>query len=376
MVEPPEILDDALQRAISRLDTPFVTDTDLHERTAFVVRNLKNRAGVRLLMACLLAKLHKPEVDVRKPYTEIGTPDSFSGRSYDEGFLSAFIHQYELPCNPTTAFLTPALRNRNVVLTPDLNLVGKPPKLYADVLVLLDAVYRNAISATDLLAETVRQLCILRDENQARIASLLKRLETTKGTLPLSSEATITLIRQHLELPGTSRLPVLMIAAAYRAAEPYLRERVRDLHAHTAADVRTGALGDLEITLVDEDRVVTCYEVKGRKVTTDDVNQALHKLEKAPFRIDNYIFVTTAKEDEAVASYIYSLYEETDGIEFALLDAIGFLKHFLHLFHRLRGAYLEAYQRLMLEEPNTSVSQTTKEAFLAMRQAAEAHPSR
>jgi DNA adenine methylase len=226
------------------------------------------------------------------------------------------------------------------------------------------------------MAETVRQLCILRDENQARIASLLKRLETTKGTLPLSSEATITLIRQHLELPGTSRLPVLMIAAAYRAAEPYLREQVRDLHAHTAADVRTGALGDLEITLVDEDRVVTCYEVKDRKVTTDDVNQALHKLEKAPFRLDNYIFVTTAKEDEAVASYIYSLYEETDGIEFALLDAIGFLKHFLHLFHRLRGAYLEAYQRLMLKEPNTSVSQATKEAFLAMRQAAEAHPSR
>ncbi len=49
------------------------------ERVKYVALNLKNRAGVRLLMACLLAKLHRPEVDVRKPYTEIGTADAFSG---------------------------------------------------------------------------------------------------------------------------------------------------------------------------------------------------------------------------------------------------------------------------------------------------------
>ena len=48
------------------------------------------------------------------------------------------------------------------------------------------------------------------------------------------------------------------------------------------------------------------------------------------------------------------------------------MRHFLHLFHRLRIAYLDAYQELVLAEPDSAVSQPLKEAFLALRQAAEA----
>jgi len=51
---------------------------------------------------------------------------------------------------------------------------------------------------------------------------------------------------------------------------------------------------------------------------------------------------------------------------------MGFLRHFLHFFHRLRIAYLEAYQALVLAEPESAVSQPLKEAFLVLRQAAEA----
>ncbi|MEW6200568.1 MAG: hypothetical protein AB1546_01220, partial [bacterium] len=61
-------------------------------------------------MSCMLAKIEKPEVDPRKPYTEINSPDCFSGRTYDERYLTNFISKHRLPCNSTTAFLTPALR--------------------------------------------------------------------------------------------------------------------------------------------------------------------------------------------------------------------------------------------------------------------------
>lgn len=43
-------------------------------------------------MSCLLAKIHKPELDVRKPYTEIGSNDAFSGRTYDEQYITPFIN--------------------------------------------------------------------------------------------------------------------------------------------------------------------------------------------------------------------------------------------------------------------------------------------
>ncbi len=54
-----------------------------------------------------------------------------------------------------------------------------------------------------------------------------------------------------------------------------------------------------------------------------------------------------------------------------VLDCIGFLRHFLHLFHRLRIQFIEEYQRLLLAEPESAVRQELKETFLTLRRAAE-----
>lgn len=108
-----------------------------------------------------------------------------------------------------------------------------------------------------------------------------------------------------------------------------------------------------------------------KRVTIDDIDAAVTKIAKAPKRINNYLFVTTDKIDPDVSEYAAKFYEETGGIEIAILDCIGFLRHFLHLFHRVRVDYLNAYQKLVLDEPNSAVSQSLKEAFLALRQSAE-----
>lgn len=102
---PEDILAEVLARATSEDYTALKCKKDIREMIAFVVRKCtSNRACVRLLMACLLAKIHNPENDPTKPYTEIGGDDCFSGRTYDERFLSRFIIDNDLPCNPTTAF--------------------------------------------------------------------------------------------------------------------------------------------------------------------------------------------------------------------------------------------------------------------------------
>ncbi|MCP2731092.1 restriction endonuclease, SacI family [Limnofasciculus baicalensis] len=372
MGEPREILNAAFRRALSNLGQSLVADEEMRNRVDYVARNLKNRAGVRLLMACLVAKIHRPELDVRKPYTEIGTPDAFSGRTYDERYIAAFINEHNLPCNSTTAFLTPALRNRNVMLIKDLNLLGKPPQLYESVLNLLDDVANNKVSAEAILAETIRLLITDRNQRQQRIEALVKELKTTEDALPLSSEDIVNLIEKHLSLKGTSRLPVLLVAAAYQAAQEYLREKVLKLQSHNAADRQTGAIGDVEITILGDNQVLTSYEMKSKRVTKDDIDRALQKLANSGSLVNNYIFITTDVIDEEVQKYAISLYHETGGIELVILDCIGFLRHFLHLFHRLRSSFLETYQALILAEPQSAVSQPVKEAFLAMRQTAEA----
>ncbi|TAN32713.1 restriction endonuclease, SacI family [Patescibacteria group bacterium] len=365
-----KILDIILKKTNGHLEKPFIKNREILRKIEFISHNIQNRAGVRLIMSCLLAKLDDPKVDVRKPYTEIGSRDSFSGRTYDEAYVGSFITKHHLPCNPTTAFLTPALRNRNIVLTPKVNLVGRPPEIYQYVLDLLELVFKGFLAPAILLAEIMRQLVLLRDENQKRIKSLLKNLGKN-GSVPLSGEDIIKLIEQHLNCKGASRLPVLIVAAAYNTIGNFIQEKVLPIFSHNSADKQTGALGDIQITLINDENVVTSYEMKMKKVTKDDIDIALQKISGVKYKIDNYIFITTDIIDDSVKEYAKSLYEQTGGIEIVVLDCISFLRHFIHLFHRFRLPYLEEYQKLVMGEADSAVSQPLKEAFLALRQATE-----
>lgn len=324
-------------------------------------------------MACALAKAVNPVIDIRKPYTEIGGGDSYSGRDYDQMYIGDFINTYELPANPTTAFLTPALRTKNVALVPGVNLGGRPPQMYTAVIILLSDVQEGRVSAEDLLAETLRQLFVLREQNQNRLESLLRALRATEaeGLLPLSVEAVVTLIQQHMASPNAARLPVLVVAAAYQVAQVQLGERVLALQSHNAADEQTGSLGDVEITMEDDDKVITSYEMKMKRITIEDIDRALQKITGYPHRVDNYIFITTDIIEEQVKRYAVEQYVRTGGTEIVVLDCIGFIRHFLHLFHRLRTQFLEAYQALLLAEPESGVRQELKETFLTLRRAAE-----
>lgn len=369
-----EILEKAYRAAEAHRDKSLVVDAELAGKIASVALCASNRAGARFLLAATLAKVDNPAIDIRKPfiqsYPNDERDDAYGGRNYDEQYVFDFITKWKLPCSSTTAFLTPAFRTKNLVLTKEQTLRGRPAELYRAILDILDAIQSNKVSAQLVLTELIRLLIIERDERQARLESLKKGLREQSGELPLSCEETVRLIEQHLALRHSSRLPVLVVAAAYRAASERLQEKVLRLHAHTAADKQTGALGDVEITLLDENKVVTTYEMKDKPVTTGDIDIAIQKIANGS-EVQNYIFVTTAPIDPIVREYANQQYRELGGVEIAVLDCIGFLRHFLHLFHRLRASFLNEYQELVLSQPESAVNQALKEAFLALRRAAQ-----
>ncbi len=367
----PELILKRVSKKASSAKGSLITLPKIQECIEYVCGCTSNRAGVRLLMSCLLAKLDRPEIDPRQPYTEIGGNKCFSGRTYDERYLTKFITENRLPVNATTAYLTPTLRNISRPLSTKIDLVGRPKDLYQKSIQVLEAVASGALGAENALIEIVRLLHKMRDENLARMTSLIASLKRTEGALPLSSEAIVNLIRQHLACRNSSRLPVLIVAAAYDTVGSYMKEKILALNPHNAADSQTGSLGDVEICIVGEDAVVTSYEMKMRLVSVDDIDVAVSKITSSTSKIHNYIFITTEPIDTTVAEYAASFYERTDGTEIVILDCIGFIRHFLHLFHRLRAEYLSAYQRHVLAEPDSAVSQALKEAFLALRQVAE-----
>jgi DNA adenine methylase len=161
------------------------------------------------------------------------------------------------------------------------------------------------------------------------------------------------------------------VAAAYQAVSQQLGEQLRPLQDHNAADEQTGSLGDVEITLLNDDRVITCYEMKMKRVIIADIDRAIYKLAKAPEPVDSYVFITTDVITQEVQTYAAQVYGKSGGTEMVVLDCIGFLRHFLHLFHRRRGVFMDAYQTLLLAEPDSAVSQALKEAFLVLRRVAE-----
>jgi len=369
-MKPNEILEIYLEVANENLAMSFLLDPKSQSKVEFICRCNTNKAPIRFLLACLLAKIDRPEIDIRKPYTEIQGNDTYSGRTYDEGYVESFVAKHKLPCNSTTAFLTPAFRNIDRLLTTDLVMVGKPREIYSYTLDLLGDVYQNQLSADALLKETLRYLLIIKAENEGRMKQLIADLRQTSDVLPLSSEQIVTLLHQHLNCKNSSRLPVLIVAAAYSAVEGLIGEKARPLYAHNAADKQTGSVGDIEVTIKNDEKVVTCYEMKDKRVTTNDINHALKKTLSLSERIDNYIFITTDKIEIEVVEHAKSLYEQT-GIEIAILDCLGFVRHFLHFFHRYRIDFLNKYQKLVLQEPNSSVGQTLKETFLILRKQAE-----
>ncbi len=154
MGSPADILRTTYERISRNINLPLVTNSDIAMRIEDVARSVVNRACARVLLACSLAKIYNPSLDIRKPYTEIDTPDAYAGRTYAERYIGPFIIEHNLPCNSTTAWLTPAFRNRNITLTPNINLVGRPPHIYQATLQLLTDVYEGSITAEDLLAKT------------------------------------------------------------------------------------------------------------------------------------------------------------------------------------------------------------------------------
>ena len=368
---PSERLEKLLAKAEKKIEQRAVKSAVDAERIQFICRYTDNRAPVRLFMACLLAKLDNPAIDPRKPYTAIGGDDCFSGRSYDEAHLTSFITRNRLPCNSTTAFLTPAFRNFNQPLTIQVVPVGRPKELYTRLFQVLDVVASGSISAEAIFVDTLRILLAMRNERVEQLEGLLGTLRQRSGPISISSEMIVTLIEQHLACRASSRLPVLMVAAAYDAVGSQLGEFRKSLHSHNAADEQTGALGDVEIAIVNDEQVRTVYEMKSQRVTAEDIDRAIQKLGGLSQRVDNYLFVTTEAIESTVEDYAKSQYAKTGCTEVAVVDCVGFLRHFLHFFHRYRIEFLDAYQDLVLAEADSAVSLPLKSALLSLRQAAE-----
>ena len=346
----------------------FINDDILRSKIYDISTNKDNRAVVRLVLSCSFAPLINSKFDPLKPYTEIGGEEAFSGRNIDESYIQQIIDDKSIgKCNATTAFLTPALRNRNESLDRIAKFNGRPESLYKDAVYVLKEVSKNKEMAEDIIKEIFRILICLELKEKENIKAAISNL---KGKSSYSSREIIDLIRQHLLCKRSSRLPVLVIAAAFKVIEDLKIYKVKEISMHNAADNQTENIGDVEVYSTSSNLLIA-FEVKKRKINRHDVNVALEKIAKLKdIGIASYIFITTENIENDIINYVAELSIEYD-IDLRVMDCLAFLEHYLTIFFDKRRGFLDKYQSLLIDEPESAVSHDLKEIFLSLRKIME-----
>jgi hypothetical protein len=197
------------------------------------------------------------------------------------------------------------------------------------------------------------------DDKRTSLAWMCEQIRAGCSVLVPSAEDVLLFVKNTQSLAQPQAFARLTIRAAMQVISSE-SSRARRL-------VVDGASGRAEVECDDPDRGVTVYCHQNEPVSCNSIDYTTAaRPGETP---EHVIFVTTDPIDPTVWEYAIGRYQLT-GVEFAILDCIGFLRHFLHLFHRHRGAFLDAYQALVLAEPDSAVSFELKQAFLALRQAA------
>jgi DNA adenine methylase len=355
-----------LYKKAESLEKPVSISEDIDEKLNILVSG-KVGAPLRVLLSLLLAKKLNPEVNLLYPVSNVEEiSGAFSGRAIDENCVQILVEQFKLPLNPTTGFLTPSFRTLSLPIPEKLgDVIGKYRQVYNAFSSIIHKVQSGELDAEEVLVALLQKLIHLKREREEKIK---EKLQSASGELDLSAEDIVEIVERLLTLPRASRIPVLVVAALHITIEKCLGQKVRPLESHRAADSKTGSLGDIEL-VADDGSVVRVYEIKDREITETDIHNALEKIarleQERRRKLKQYLFITTKSVDKSVLLVARNMYREI-GIEMAVLDCLGFTRHFLHLFFPFRLQFISNLTKLLMEEPDSSLNHAVKEYYLTL----------
>ena len=202
-----------------------------------------NKSALHVIITLALKKAAVPEQDIRQHQKELS--GGFSGRGLDERVTTPFLNSHHLSDKPSSGWLT---RSFEQMMPYDNGYPGsiRPRPVKAAFLAAVGEIQSGRIAAEEALVFL--------------LAGLIKRRDANRGILlnrptgrPVAE--VIRRLAAHFGQPNSSRLPTLAVHAAYQCLVAEMRRydgcKLRALEPHTAADTRTGALGDVQVDDAD-----------------------------------------------------------------------------------------------------------------------------
>ena len=194
---------------------------------------------------------------------------------------------------------------------------------------------------------------------------MLRRIELrecSKVTLAVPNIQDVIQITRFFELhffyaykdsKGASRLPVLALYAIYteliKELNRFRGKHLKNLEAHSAADARTGSIGDIEV-LNDDDTPFEAVEVKHQlPITKAIVDSSKQKIRGS--RVDRYYILTTSSQHEPTKDVIEEVgnTKKLLGIQMIVNGVIPTIKYYLRLLTN-PSSVLSEYIKLLSQD--------------------------
>lgn len=310
-------------------------------------RQQTSRGVLAVLTTLLVKKACAPDQDVR--LHQSGMLGGFSGRGLDERVVTPFLRRENFPyMKGGSGWLTRSFEQPHPYT---LEYPGKisPAPVKEAFLGLIDAVERNAIEPERVLLRVFSGLIKHRD----KVASL--RLARPVN---LTVDQIVRCVSAHYQQgsQGASKLPVISVHALMALVIPQMARyrgcQLAPLESHTAADARSGNVGDVSIVR-DDGRIFEAFEIKlGQQISESIVRTAFAKFNTESIR--RYYVLTT--QDDPVGPGVSDVITEirnSHGCQVIVNGVAPTIRYYLRLVSE-PGRFVDQYVGEVESDPELS----------------------
>jgi DNA (cytosine-5)-methyltransferase 1 len=313
------------------------------------------------IVTCLVCCLVDPNVDPRyhrSPKKEMPKPPNgrswFAGRTISEDIIYPWMTSRGM----RTAKSGWQTRTFERLRPYTLNYPENISHIKNEFLGILDAVANQKVSAEKVLTYF---FYLERSENNVRQSAINSLQERIISTIPVLILTIINSIKEHFDKSNNSRLPVLAVHAVYQTILPeivkYQDKYLADLAEHSASDLRTKAIGDIEI-LNQSNEVIEAVEVK-HKIIIDNVLvlKSCEKIRKS--QVSRYYILSTSDPCSSVTDEGFSLIEEVyknSGCQIIINGVLPTIRYYLRLVNNPE-IFLTKYTHLLINDKRVTREQ-------------------
>lgn len=336
-----EVYNEAVSTQLSDID---ITDEEIELLQTIVNRAEKLKGVCTVLATSLTHKILHPEQDVR--LHQVKMEGGYSGRGVDTKYVTPFFKSVGFPAMKESGWLTRSLEQPHPY---DKDYPGNisSKEIKESFLEIFERIETYEIDPRKYL---LAMFVMLIAEQKSRDVAIINPIER-ESNIPIRT--IISYLIQHfnhkyLHAAGASRLPVLAFYSIYQCLidemDRFEGKELLPLGNHTSADLRSGAVGDIEVIDSETKEVYEGLEVKhGIKVNKIMVDDAYKKFSGTS--IQRYYILSSVgiepDEKEEIKNRIEEI-EKEHGCQVIVNGLIPSLQYYLRLI-KDTDRFLEYY---------------------------------